>query len=72
MNKGEILLFMKCIPGCEEANEITLLEWLSSDTEDCVYTDEKIIFLVQSKLLLLKKLMRQIVFMYHILKLQMH
>lgn len=41
MNKGEILLFMECIPGCEEANEITLHKWLSSGTEDDVYTDLK-------------------------------
>ncbi|GBM92679.1 hypothetical protein AVEN_118067-1 [Araneus ventricosus] len=32
-NKSEILPLIKCIPGCEDATEHTVTEWLSCDTE---------------------------------------
>ncbi|GBN33940.1 hypothetical protein AVEN_266207-1 [Araneus ventricosus] len=49
-NKSEILPLIKCIPGCEEATEHTVTEWLSGDTDvNQLYIDEKIISLVQNK-----------------------
>ncbi|GBN83467.1 hypothetical protein AVEN_209917-1 [Araneus ventricosus] len=40
---------VKCIPGCEDATEHIVTEWLSCDTEaNRLYTDEEI-FLVQNK-----------------------
>ncbi|GBM40591.1 hypothetical protein AVEN_178571-1 [Araneus ventricosus] len=47
--ESEILPFIKCIPGCEDATEHTATEWLSCDTEaNQLYTDEEI-SLVQNK-----------------------
>ncbi|GBO09964.1 hypothetical protein AVEN_270257-1 [Araneus ventricosus] len=41
---------MKYIPGCEDASEHTVIEWLSCETEaNQLYTDEEIISLVQNK-----------------------
>ncbi|GBL79209.1 Tigger transposable element-derived protein 2 [Araneus ventricosus] len=49
-NKSEILPLIKCIPGCEDATEHTVTEWLSCDSEaNQLYTDEEIISLVQNK-----------------------
>ncbi|GBN25165.1 hypothetical protein AVEN_191638-1 [Araneus ventricosus] len=49
-NKSEVLPLIKCIPGCEDAIEHTVTEWLSCDTEaNQLYTDEDIISLVQNK-----------------------
>ncbi|GBM66064.1 hypothetical protein AVEN_207159-1 [Araneus ventricosus] len=49
-NKSEILPLIKCIPGCEDATEHTVTEWLSCGTEaNQLYTDEEIISLVQNK-----------------------
>ncbi|GBN55580.1 hypothetical protein AVEN_94508-1 [Araneus ventricosus] len=45
-----ILPLIKCIPGCEDATEHTVTEWLSCDTEaNQLYTDEEIISLIQNK-----------------------
>ncbi|GBO05205.1 hypothetical protein AVEN_31728-1 [Araneus ventricosus] len=50
VNKSEIHPLIKCIPGCEDATEHTVTEWLSCDTEaNQLYTDEEIISLVQNK-----------------------
>ncbi|GBM83774.1 hypothetical protein AVEN_36409-1 [Araneus ventricosus] len=49
-NKSEILPLIKCIPGCEDATEHTVTEWLSCETEaDQLYTDEETISLIQNK-----------------------
>ncbi|GBL97633.1 hypothetical protein AVEN_49139-1 [Araneus ventricosus] len=50
-NKREILPLIKCIPGCEDATEHTVTEWLSCYTEaNQLYTDEEeIISLVENK-----------------------
>ncbi|GBM50507.1 hypothetical protein AVEN_160733-1 [Araneus ventricosus] len=42
-NKSEVLPLIKCIPGCEDATEHAVTEWLSCDT------DGEIISLVQNK-----------------------
>ncbi|GBM60406.1 hypothetical protein AVEN_206646-1 [Araneus ventricosus] len=49
-NKSEILPLIKCIPGCEDATEQIVTEWLSCDTEaNQLYTDDEIISSVQNK-----------------------
>ncbi|GBM04902.1 hypothetical protein AVEN_252839-1 [Araneus ventricosus] len=49
-NKSETPPLIKCIPGCEDASEHTVTEWLSCDTEaNLLYTDEEIISLIQNK-----------------------
>ncbi|GBM69728.1 hypothetical protein AVEN_13915-1 [Araneus ventricosus] len=49
-NKNEILPLIECIPGCKDATEHTVTDWLSCDTEDNqLYTDEEIISLIQNK-----------------------
>ncbi|GBN47479.1 hypothetical protein AVEN_30232-1 [Araneus ventricosus] len=49
-NKSEILPLIKCISGCEDATEHAVTMWFSCDTEaNQLYTDEKIISLVQNK-----------------------